>query len=98
MNKELIDIMEELSDIMMRQGEPFKARAYKKASETIMSYPEDITDVKVLKNSTGIGKTIMDKLEEYEKTGTLKILERERKNPLNLFTKIYGVGPKRQNN
>jgi len=31
MNKELIDIMEELADIMMRQGEPFKARAYKKS-------------------------------------------------------------------
>jgi len=95
MNKELIDIMEELADIMMRQGEPFKARAYKKASETIMAYPEDITDVKELKNKPGIGKTIMDKLEEFQKTGTLRVLERERKNPMNLFTKIYGVGPKK---
>ena len=95
MNKELIDIMEELADIMIRQGEPFKGRAYKKASETIMSYPEEITDVKILKNKPGIGKTIMDKLEEFEKTGTLRVLERERKNPLNLFTKIYGVGPKK---
>ena len=95
MNKELIDIMEELADIMMRQGEPFKARAYKKASETIMAHPEDITDVKELKNKPGIGKTIMDKLEEFQKTGTLKVLERERKNPMNLFTNIYGVGPKK---
>ena len=95
MNKELIDIMEELADIMMRQGEPFKARAYKKASETIMAHPGDITDVKELKNKPGIGKTIMDKLEEFQKTGTLRVLERERKNPMNLFTKIYGVGPKK---
>ena len=95
MNKELIDIMEELADIMMRQGEPFKSRAYKKASETIMSYPDEITDVKQLKNQPGIGKTIMDKLEEFQKTGTLRVLERERKNPMNLFTKIYGVGPKK---
>lgn len=95
MNKELIDIMEELADIMMRQGEPFKARAYKKASETIMGYPEDITDVKELKDKPGIGKTIMDKLEEFQKTGTLRVLERERKNPMNLFTNIYGVGPKK---
>ena len=95
MNKDLIDIMEELSDIMMRQGEPFKAKAYKKASETIMAYPEDITDVKELKNKSGIGKTIMDKLEEFQKTGTLRVLERERKNPMNLFTNIYGVGPKK---
>jgi NAD-dependent DNA ligase/predicted flap endonuclease-1-like 5' DNA nuclease len=95
MNKELIDIMEELADIMMRQGEPFKSRAYKKASETIMSYPGEITDVKQLKNQPGIGKTIMDKLEEFQKTGTLRVLERERKNPMNLFTNIYGVGPKK---
>jgi DNA ligase (NAD+) len=95
MNKELIDIMEELADIMIRQGEPFKARAYKTASETIMGIPEDITDVKQLKSKPGIGKTIMEKLEEFQKTGTLRVLERERKNPLNLFTKIYGIGPKK---
>ena len=95
MNKEFIDIMDELADIMTRQGEPFKARAYKKAAETIMSFPEDITDVKQLSGKPGIGKTIMEKLEEYKKTGTLRVLERERKNPMNLFTKIYGVGPKK---
>lgn len=95
MNKQLIDVMEELADIMMRQGEPFKARAYKKASETIMSFPDEITDVKQLSGKSGIGKTIMDKLQEYQETGTLKVLERERKNPMNLFTKIYGVGPKK---
>ena len=95
MNKELIDIMEELADIMTRQGEPFKARAYKRAAETIMTYPSDITDVKQLQDKTGIGKTIMEKLEEYQKTGSLRVLERERKNPLNVFTNIYGVGPKK---
>ena len=95
MNKSLIDVMEELADIMIRQGEPFKSRAYKKASETIMAIPDDITDVKQLKSKPGIGKTIMEKLEEFQKTGTLRVLERERKNPLNLFTNIYGIGPKK---
>jgi len=95
MNKSLIDVMEELADIMIRQGEPFKSRAYKKASETIMAIPEDITDVKQVKSKPGIGKTIMEKLEEFQKTGTLRVLERERKNPLNIFTKIYGIGPKK---
>ena len=80
MNKELIDIMEELADIMVRQGEPFKSRAYKKAAETIMGFPEDITDVSQLKGKPAIGKTIMEKLEEYQKTKTLRVLERERNN------------------
>jgi len=73
--------MEELADIMTRQGEPFKARAYKKASETIMAFPDDITNVSVLKNKPGIGKTIMDKLEEFQKTGTLRVLEKRKKKP-----------------
>jgi DNA polymerase/3'-5' exonuclease PolX len=37
----------------------------------------------------------MSKLNEFVDTGTLKLLERERNNPLNELTKIYGVGPKR---
>ena len=37
----------------------------------------------------------MEKLKEYEKTKTLRILERERTNPLNIFTRIYGIGPKK---
>jgi len=95
MNKQLIDIMDELADIMSRQGEPFKSRAYKKAAETIISFPTDIADVEQLNDKPGIGKTIMDKLIEFQKTGTLKVIERERNNPLNVFTKIYGVGPKK---
>jgi NAD-dependent DNA ligase len=95
MNNELIDIMDELADIMLRQGEPFKARAYKRASETIMSFPEDIVNVDQLEGKPAIGKTIMEKMIEFQKTGTLRVLERERKNPLNIFTNIYGVGPKK---
>ena len=94
-NEEFIKIMEELADIMGRQGEPFKARAYKKASESIMAYNEPIYDAKQVEKLPGIGKTIVEKLVEYQKTGTLKILERERNNPLNVFTNIYGIGPKK---
>jgi NAD-dependent DNA ligase/DNA polymerase/3'-5' exonuclease PolX len=94
-NDEFIKIMEELADIMTRQGEPFKARAYKTAAESIMAYPDPIYKSNQLEKQPGIGKTILEKLVEYEKTGTLRVLERERNNPLNLFTKIYGVGPKK---
>ena len=90
-----MDILSELADIMQRQGEPFKARAYQQAQETVMTYPGDITGVAQLKGLKGIGKTIESKLEEYVTTGTLRILERERLNPLNVLTRIYGVGPKK---
>ena len=95
LNELFIDVLGELNVIMMGQGEPFRARAYQKAQESIMTYEKDITDPKQLQGLPGIGKTIMSKLEEYAKTGTLRVLERERGNPLNKLTKIYGVGPKK---
>ncbi len=94
-NEEFIKVLEELADIMQRQGEPFKARAYQKAQETIMTYDSDIKTLEEIKNLPNIGKTIVSKLDEYMKTGTLRILERERTNPINVLTKIYGVGPKK---
>ena len=39
--------------------------------------------------------TILSKLEEYVKTGTLAALEKERANPANILAEIYGVGPKK---
>ncbi len=94
-NEEFIKVLEELADIMQRQGEPFKSRAYQKAQETIMTYENDISDLAQVQDLPGIGKTITSKLDEYMKTGTLRLLERERANPVNLLTKIYGVGPKK---
>jgi DNA ligase (NAD+) len=95
LNEQFIDLMEKLSGIMMKQGEPFRARAYQKAQETIMSYPGDITSPDQLKGKPGIGDTIMEKLNEYMNTGTLRILEREKANPVNILGEIYGVGPKK---
>jgi NAD-dependent DNA ligase/Mn-dependent DtxR family transcriptional regulator len=95
LNEKFIDLMEQLSSLMLKQGEPFRARAYQKAQETIMAYPEDIVNVDQLKGKPGIGSTITEKLNEYVNTGTLKILEREKNNPVNIFTDIYGIGPKK---
>lgn len=94
-NEEFIELMEKLNNIMLKQGEPFRARAYQKAQETIMAYPDDIYETTQLKGLSGIGSTIMDKLNEYVKTGTLRILEREKTNPINILGEIYGVGPKK---
>ena len=95
LNEIYIELMENLYEIMMKQGEPFRARAYKKAEETIMTYPYDITDPEQLKDKPNIGPTIMDKLVEYKNTGTLKILEREKNNPANKLADVYGIGPKK---
>ena len=94
-NEEFIDILDELQKFMQRKGDFIRARAYQKAQEPIAAYPDDITSVKQLEGMRGIGKTITDKLNEYVKTNTVKALEKERADPVHIFTNIYGVGPKK---
>jgi len=95
MNEKYIELMEKLADIMLKQGEPFRARAYQKALETIMSFSGDILGPNDLKGKPGIGPTIMEKLNEFTQTGTLKVLEREKNNPVNILGEVYGIGPKK---
>ena len=95
LNEKFIELMEKLADIMLKQGEPFRARAYQKAQETIMAFPDDILSPEQLTGKPGIGSTIMDKLTEYMQTGTLKVLEREKNNPVNILADVYGIGPKK---
>jgi len=95
LNEKIIDMLEKLSKIMLSRGEIHRARAYQKAQETIMAFPDTITDPNQLQGKPGIGSTIMEKMKEFMETGTLKILEREKENPVNIFAEIYGVGPKK---
>ena len=94
-NEEFIAIMGELKDIFNGQRDFHRTRAYQNAEETIMQIEKDITSPDDLKGVPNIGSTILSKLREYVETGTLKILERERKNPFNLFLKVYGIGTKK---
>jgi DNA ligase (NAD+) len=94
-NEEFIDIMEQLKNIMIKHGDPFRAKAYQKAQDTIVTYPDPIINTEQLKGKPGIGPTIMEKLNEYVQTGSLRVLEREKTNPLNILSEVYGIGPKK---
>lgn len=94
-NEEFITILGELEDIMSRQGEPFKARAYQKASEVIMTYSENITTVAQLHGKSSMGKTILSTLQEYIDTGTVQTIETYKNNPINTLTRVFGIGPKK---
>lgn len=95
LNEKCIDLMDKLADIMAKRGEPFRARAYQKAQETIVSFPHDILKPDDLKGKSGIGTTIMENLNEYFQTGTLKLIEKEKNNPVNILSDVYGIGPKK---
>ena len=94
-NNKYIKLLTQLEELMKLEGEPFRARAYHKAAESIMLITEPIVDISELKDKSGIGSTILKKLEEFNKTGTLRVLERAKNNPIYLFPKIYGIGPKK---
>jgi DNA ligase (NAD+) len=98
-NEKLIALMDELATYMIKRGEPFRSRAYKKAEESIVLFPQDITSANFksigLEELPGVGETIMKKIEEYIETGTLRVLERERADPQNILTDVYGIGPKK---
>jgi DNA ligase (NAD+) len=95
LNEKFIELMDQLANIMTKQGETFRSRAYQKAQETIMSYPHDIKSSSDLKDAPNIGSTIMEKLNEYVQTGTLMIIEKDKNNPINILSEVYGIGPKK---
>ena len=94
-NEAFIKLLQELETFRRSTGESFRARAYHKAAETIMLIEEPITSIEQVKDKPGIGKTILDKLQEYLDTGEIAVLKKHRNNPIHTFTKIYGVGPKK---
>jgi NAD-dependent DNA ligase len=94
-NEEYAELMEKLSTIMQKRGDAIRSRTYKKAQETILAIQEDITKPQDLANKPNIGKTILEKLMEYDATGTLELLEREKNNPENILSDVYGIGPKK---
>lgn len=92
-NEEFITVLDELSDLIRRRGEAHRAIAYQNAAQTIIKFSDDITDpVTQLKGLPGIGPTILNKLNEYVKTGKITALEKERANPLNILAEPFGIG------
>jgi len=100
-NQEIARIFVHISEILDIQGEnPFKIRAYIKASQTIESLTYELSsleDKNKIAKLPGIGGGIAQKIEEVLETGKLKYyeeLKRSEYGPLTEFLKISGMGPK----
>ena len=94
-NEKFIEILDKLSNIMLKKGEVFRARAYQKAQEFIISYPNNIAGLSDLIGKPNIGPAVLERLEEFIVTGSLQIIEREKNNPINVLSDVYGIGPKK---
>ena len=100
-NKELADLFEKMADILEFKGEnPFKIRAYRKASRILGDLTQDIgeiTESGKLKDVPGIGEGMAQKIVEYLKTGKIAKYEEIRKgvsDELIGIMDIPGMGPK----
>ncbi|QDU62894.1 DNA polymerase/3'-5' exonuclease PolX [Planctomycetes bacterium Pan216] len=100
--KEIAKVLDECGTLLELKGEnPFRANAYHNASRAIQRLEGDLDDLleqKKLGSVKGIGKTMVEKVEELVETGSLKFLEKLRGEvPSGLveMLRINGFGPKR---
>jgi DNA ligase (NAD+) len=95
LNSLFAESLGKLETIMSKRGDAFRAKAYKKAQETILKWPGPLTNVSELKGAPGIGASVFDKLLELFQTGVISLIEEEKNNPINLLSDVYGIGPKK---
>ncbi|NQT23592.1 MAG: DNA polymerase/3'-5' exonuclease PolX [Candidatus Omnitrophica bacterium] len=101
LNKEIALIFIRIADILeIKDDNPFRIRAYRKAAQQIESLSEDVSalrDKKKLEDIPGIGKDLSKKIEEYIRTRKINFYEKLKKQtPKGVleFIEIPGVGPK----
>lgn len=94
----IIKIFGKLYEYEKSIGGTFKATAYGKAINSLKSINDDseLTE-KNLKSMNGIGKSLIEKINEIISTGTCKMYEnvKDFKDPKKVFEDIHAVGPKK---
>ncbi len=100
-NREIANIFAEIGDILDLLAEnPFKIRAYRKASRSIAELREDIEQIAErdeLTDIDGVGKDLANKIKEYLETGGVAEYTKLRKKVPEEVTRllsIQGLGPK----
>jgi DNA polymerase (family 10) len=100
-NLEIAKLFNEIADILeVKDENPFRIRAYRRAAQAIEGLPEDIAAIAArggLLVVPGIGKDLAAKIREYLETGMVAYLEELRREiPAGVIELlgIHGVGPK----
>jgi DNA polymerase (family X) len=103
LNLKIAKIFNQMAEYYVMKDDRFRPRAYERAARLIESLDEDVEDayksggVLGLTKIPGIGAGLAGHIEEYIKTGKIKIFEKLKKEtPLDLesFSAVEGVGPK----
>lgn len=102
-NKEIIDKLNELADMLDIKGEnEFRVRAYRKAVRSLSGYTRNISEMvknkEDISSLPGIGRSMSGKIEEIVNTGNLEQLQKLRKEiPESVveIMKLEQLGPQR---
>ena len=97
---EMIKILEDFQEYHKSLGNHIQATQYSRAVNSIKSSKiKKICSGKELFDLPWVGKGIISKIDEYIKTGKIKLLEEFKKNPIVLahrnLTTVFGIGPKK---
>ena len=95
LNEQVLNMLEQLENIANKKGDIIRARSYRKAIETIEVIIENITDVNDFGKYPNIGKSMINKMKEYIKLGTIDEIVAAKNDPLMWLTDIHGIGPKK---
>ena len=95
LNKNFIELLTQLQTIKSKDGNFFRAKAYEKAKDAIITYNKPITSIDDIREIPNIGKAVIEKFEEFLKNGSISIINKAQNNPLYILQDVYGIGPKK---
>jgi histidinol phosphatase-like PHP family hydrolase/predicted flap endonuclease-1-like 5' DNA nuclease len=100
-NEEVAALLREYAELLeFSGGDMFRVRNYERAAKSVAGYPQDIAALTEagLKKISGVGPSTAAKIAEYQRTGTIAVVDELRAQfpPGALqLAKVPGVGPKR---
>ncbi|OGZ72469.1 MAG: DNA polymerase III [Candidatus Staskawiczbacteria bacterium RIFCSPLOWO2_01_FULL_38_12b] len=103
-NQEIAKFFYDIARFLEIDGVAFKPYAYQRAAASLEGLKDDVSKIyikggrKALEEIEGIGKAMSDHIEEYLKTGKIKLHEEFKKSlpvDMDALLKVEGLGPKK---
>ena len=94
-NATFIKTLQKVQEIKSKKGDFMGSKAAQKAVDALIMYNKEIENIAELKKIKHIGASTVAKYVELQESGTLKLIESFKNDPINIFTNVYGIGPKK---
>lgn len=96
-NANILEALSHIAESYRSQGVVYKYKAYRTAIDSIRSLGAPVTDVSQVATLPGIGKAMLEKIQEILRTGELQQEKDVAADPVaqavQAFTAVHGIGP-----